>query len=231
MTMQPSSKRAQAAAQPPLAKPGAAGHARPPAAAGSRLRPWLFAVAGFFFGVVFWHAVGFWAFVSEAVFSGPRSQIARDGHAPRHVAAPVETGSISSGSFDGRPPHAAAPNARNAMSPVRATPFDRRNVTPPVAAVAPPTPVHAATPPGVSALPTGTLNCADLVLAGATPADLAASGCQPASAPTTNTAANAPDAALDSIKKALAETPAASDGVPPLPPRIGAWSTAVQSND
>ncbi|MEQ8825050.1 MAG: hypothetical protein RIC14_11815 [Filomicrobium sp.] len=35
---------------------------------------WIYASLGFLAGAAFWHAVGFWTFVEEAVFSGPRQQ-------------------------------------------------------------------------------------------------------------------------------------------------------------
>jgi hypothetical protein len=64
----------------------------------------MYGVAGFVLGVAFWHAVGFWDFVSEAVFSGPRTQEVRSDSENRFAASrnafsagsAIETGSIKS---------------------------------------------------------------------------------------------------------------------------------------
>ncbi|MEO1280763.1 MAG: hypothetical protein AAFV69_03405 [Pseudomonadota bacterium] len=113
---------------------------------------WLYGLAGFVLGAVFWHAVGFWAFVSEAVFSGPREQIARPAQSPTY------TGSITTGSIRSTAVPSNAGFASSPFSPAR------------------PTPAPAQTPNGKQAgalnssqalepvLPTGTLNCADLAL-------------------------------------------------------------------
>ncbi len=53
-------------------------------------------LAGFFLGIVFWHFVGFWNFVSEAVFSGPREKIALEQISKKNGATSgIETGSIN----------------------------------------------------------------------------------------------------------------------------------------
>lgn len=41
-----------------------------------------YTTVGFMAGAVFWHAVGFWSFVHEAVFSGPRSEAHAQPSAP-----------------------------------------------------------------------------------------------------------------------------------------------------
>ncbi len=240
MTRQPFSQQTRGAPPPPVmpaatatTAAGAGQHAQSaPAAArpdapprGERprrnggMRAWLFGFAGFFLGVVFWHAVGFWSFVSEAVLSGPRQQIAREAPA---VKPRIETGSITTGSIHTPPASdARMPPQRNMMSPVRPTPFDR---TPSATATGFADRDTAAR----NDLPTGTLSCEDLALAGATQADLAASGCA-------SRAGEPPAAALaaDAEPAAAVEGAARGDGAmaPPLPSRIGTWSTAVQPTD
>lgn len=63
----------------------------------------IYASVGFLAGAAFWHAVGFWSFVEEAVFSGPRQQAsqtfddfpsrpaARDFDEERFASSPEET--------------------------------------------------------------------------------------------------------------------------------------------
>lgn len=262
MTRQPHSTPAHATTPPPPELPGVTGgqgaaihdglHGEPAASSRApkkrktqaeavpartgRLRPWLYGCAGFFFGVVFWHAVGFWGFVSEAVFSGPRQQIARQAPVSPPAAMPatsrIETGAITTGSIHSdtsRP----SQSPRNAMSPVRPVTFDRREATRSSSGPAPG--VRANEPTSLPAgLTTGTLNCADLVMARATPADLAAAGCMDAASPATTAATiparpNIGDDTRPALDATLATPAAAGPQVPPLPPRIGGWSTAVRA--
>jgi len=97
-----------------------------PQARGNARRPVLYGFAGFFLGVAFWHAVGFWDFVSEAVFSGPRTQQVQATTGNRFAASPdaftagsrFETGSIGNA--------ANAPNRAARPVPATAGKHDRR---------------------------------------------------------------------------------------------------------
>ena len=68
---------------------------------------------GFTAGVVFWHFVGFWSFVSEAVFSGPRERIAVDltKRSQDKGVSSIETGSIPKATQKATPPQAALSSA------------------------------------------------------------------------------------------------------------------------
>ncbi len=50
-----------------------------PKQASKKVRPIFWAIAGFAVGVVFWHFVGFWSFIEDAVLKGPeQTQFSRD---------------------------------------------------------------------------------------------------------------------------------------------------------
>lgn len=133
------------------------------AAVGAVKRNALYGLTGFAIGVVFWHAVGFWSFVSQAVFSGPRDQIqAAVPHQPVSTARPThnqQTGRIETGSIRQDPSwarNAAQTMRRDPMSPARPLPVTANGK---IAGAFNDTPDAEARP-----LPTGTLNCADLAL-------------------------------------------------------------------
>ncbi|MEO1207017.1 MAG: hypothetical protein AAFV45_11855 [Pseudomonadota bacterium] len=108
-------------------------------------------------GIVFWHAVGFWTFVSNAVFSGPREQIASRTTSTALRQAPITTGSVR-GQAGSTTSQAAATTSVNPFSPARPLPIPEQTPNGKHAATLTP---HAGEP---DLLPTGTLNCADLAL-------------------------------------------------------------------
>jgi len=110
------------------------------------------AIGGFFLGVAFWHTVGFWSFISHAVFNGPRTQTASldTQSAPTPAATrqpktripaqpitsgpgPIETGSITMGSITTGSVDSGMP-ARKAPHTKAAATISGRYPAPPIAA-------------------------------------------------------------------------------------------------
>ncbi|MEM1371791.1 MAG: hypothetical protein AAGG72_06130 [Pseudomonadota bacterium] len=124
-------------------------------------RPLVAGGIGFVVGAAFWHTVGFWGFVSEAVFSGPREQIAEPLNRQRNTGQ-IVTGSITTGPVRSQTAPLGVANeprtANEPLSPVRALPLSLGQ------------PAARAT----NAL--GTLNCDDIWLDGDKQAAIAA-GC------------------------------------------------------
>lgn len=81
------------------------GHQNADTAVGSpkpgRAKAYGYALAGFLFGIAFWHAVGFWGLVHDAVFSGPRQTASHRYEAPPAPAA-APGPAQAAGTFDER---------------------------------------------------------------------------------------------------------------------------------
>ncbi len=88
--------RGAATAHVPFAKPSEQTSAAPAADAAPRRatwQAWLFGVLGFICGIGFWHAVGFWGFISAIVLPPQRpAQIATSSDAASAAAAPTAPG-------------------------------------------------------------------------------------------------------------------------------------------
>ena len=70
---------------------------KPSPSASTPIKRYVFpSLIGFIIGVVFWHFVGFWNFVSEAVFHGPRDKLVveKNDRQPQQKTSAIETGSI-----------------------------------------------------------------------------------------------------------------------------------------
>ena len=141
-----------------------AGSASPqPRRPASSQHPMVIAGFGFLAGAVFWHAVGFWSIVHEAVFSGPRqsaaierSQPAQAAPAASSVPAQTATSSAAQRQFDERSVREFTRSAPNGSAPITT------GAIPGAApATAPITPQQASPPPQPAAAGTGTTSQAD----------------------------------------------------------------------
>lgn len=185
-----------------------------------RGRPILYGIAGFGLGVAFWHAVGFWTFVSEAVFTGPRTQEARAVITPSTQTG--TTGSFATGSISPNTPMLQTPSGPNAMSPVRSA-----------------APVH--TRPGGKALgnvsgtttapraagSTGTLNCADLMLDRSND-ETAWADCADRNAAATFAASHTAPVSQTAPVPAQRANHWTTGTTAQQPPAVGGWNTAVE---
>ena len=121
----------------------------------------LYACIGFFAGVAFWHAVGFWQFVEEAVFSGPRQQATQSLDTPATRSA-AERNEFDEERFAKNPP-ASSPSTSGmttgSISPVRPVNPGTTTAAPSKAFFAPqPTDTETAPPPNLEAIRPGGLS-------------------------------------------------------------------------
>jgi hypothetical protein len=76
--------------------------------AGSRSSPWLWGLAGFVFGIAFWHLIGFWGFMAQVVLPTP-------GH--QKLVAPQ---SLGPGPIEGQGTLGVTPGHASPVRPTRA---------------------------------------------------------------------------------------------------------------
>ena len=124
-------------------------------------RGFLYACIGFFAGVAFWHAVGFWQFVEEAVFSGPRQQATQTLDTPSTRSA-AERNQFDEERFARTPqkPGARSSNiSTGSISPVRPVNPGTATAAPSKAFFAPqPTDAIEVSPPDLEAIRPGGLS-------------------------------------------------------------------------
>ncbi|MDX2288955.1 MAG: hypothetical protein NW217_09065 [Hyphomicrobiaceae bacterium] len=85
-------------------------------------------VLGFVAGIAFWHAVGFWGFVQEAVFSGPRLQVG-----PSVAASHVDEAALASSSRSPRAVSDISTGSLPGNTPADARSHEKREPPPAIA--------------------------------------------------------------------------------------------------
>ncbi len=121
----------------------------------------LYACIGFFAGVAFWHAVGFWQFVEEAVFSGPRQQATQtlDTPSTRSTAERTEFNEERFAKTPQNPGPGASNITTGSISPVRPVNPGTATAAPSKAFFAPqPTDAVQVSPPDLEAIRPGGLS-------------------------------------------------------------------------